>query len=131
MNKHLLLPLAAAVLLAVVFCTAGCVTEDQITGKWLYLTDDSASLLRFEADETGVFAGLVKSETGDLVYEDAPKTSFAWKKTGASEYQLTFPDEAVETVAADMVRGTLVFKGETYEKQASELSGFPILIGIP
>ena len=123
MRKSLIITITAALLLCAVLCTAGCVTEDQIPGDWLYITDDAASVLHFEADETGVLAELVLSETDELVYEVSAETSFTWKNTGTSGYQLTFSDETVETVAVDMAKGTLVFRGETYEKQPSELSG--------
>ena len=81
MRKTLIITITAALLLCAVLCTAGCVTEDQIAGDWLYITDDAASVLHFEANETGVLAGLLKSETDDLVYEVAAETSFSWKKT--------------------------------------------------
>ena len=124
MNKTTIAAIAAALLLAAVLCTAGCVTSDQIAGDWLYITDDAASVLHFEADETGVLAELVLSETGELVYEVSAETSFTWKNTGTSGYQLTFPDETVETVVVDMAKGTLVFREHTYEKQPSELPGW-------
>ena len=124
MRKSLIITIAAALLLCAVLCTAGCVTEDQIPGDWLYITDDAASVLHFEANETGVLAELVLSETDELVYEVSAETSFTWKNTGTSGYQLTFPDETVETVAVDMAKGTLVFREHTYEKQLSGLSGW-------
>ena len=123
MKKTILISITAALLLCAVLCTAGCVTEDQIPGDWLYITDDAASVLHFEANETGVLAELVLSETDELVYEVSAETSFTWKNTGTSGYQLTFPDETVETVAVDMAKGTLVFREHTYEKQPSGLSG--------
>ena len=122
-NKTLIATLTAAHLLAAVLCTAGCVSEDRITGDWLSINDDAASVLHFEANETGVLADLVKSETDELVYEVSGETSFDWKSTGAAEYLLTFPDKTTETVTVDMRKGTLVFRGQTYEKQASAVSG--------
>ena len=80
-------------------------------------------MLHFEANETGVLADLVKSENDELVYDVSGETSFDWKSTGAAEYLLTFPDKTTETVTADMRKGTLVFWGQTYEKQASAVSG--------
>ena len=123
MKKSILISISAALLLCAVLCTAGCVSEDQIAGDWLYITDDAASVLHFEANETGVLAELAASETDELVYEVAAETSFDWKKTGASEYQLTFPDKTTETVTVDMQKGTLVFRGQTYEEQLSRYSG--------
>ena len=131
MRKSLILTITAALLLCAVLCTAGCVTSDQIAGDWLYITDDAASVLHFEANETGVFAELAASETDELVYEVAAETSFDWKKTGTSEYQLTFPDKTTETVTVDMRKGTLVFRGQTYEKQASAVSGLAYSLGYP
>ena len=123
MRKTLILTIAAALLLAAVLCTAGCVSEDRITGDWLYINDDAASVLHFEANETGVLADLVKSENDELVYDVSGETSFDWKNTGTAEYLLTFPDKTTETVTTDMRKGTLVFRGQTYEKQASAVSG--------
>ena len=123
MKKSIFISITAALLLAAVLCTAGCVSEDQIAGDWLYITDDAASVLHFEANETGVLAELAASETDELVYEVAAETSFDWKKTGTSEYQLTFPDKTTETVTVDMQKGTLVFRGQTYEEQLSRYSG--------
>ena len=123
MKKTPILAITAALLLAAVLCTAGCVSEDRITGDWLSINDDTASVLHFEANETGVLADLVKSETDELVYEVSGETSFDWKSTGTAEYLLTFPDKTTETVTTDMRKGTLVFRGQTYEKQASAVSG--------
>ena len=123
MRKSFIITITAALLLAAVLCTAGCVSEDRITGDWLYINDDTASVLHFEANETGVLADLVKSENDELVYDVSGETSFDWKSTGAAEYLLTFPDKTTETVTTDMRKGTLVFRGQTYEKQASAVSG--------
>ena len=123
MKKSIFISITAALLLCAVLCTAGCVSEDQITGDWLHITDDAASVLHFEANETGVLAELAASETDELVYKATAETSFDWKKTGASEYQLTFPDKTAETVTVDMQKETLVFRGQTYEEQLSGYSG--------
>ena len=52
MNKTTIAAITAALLLCAVLCTAGCVSEDQNPGDWLYITDDAASVLHFEANET-------------------------------------------------------------------------------
>ena len=92
-----------------------CGTVDGSTLIWTQYTPPST---------TGVLAELVLSETDELVYEVSAETSFTWKNTRTSGYQLTFPDETVETVAVDMAKGTPVFREHTYEKQPSELSGW-------
>ena len=54
MNKPLLISAAAAVILAVVLCTAGCVSSaDEIVGNWLEENDTAVTYASF-AEDAGV-----------------------------------------------------------------------------
>ena len=114
MNTHLLISLTAAVLLAVVLCTAGCVSSaDEIVGSWLEETDDAVTYAVFAEDGTGFFAA---DEDSVLTLE--------WKANGDKTYTFIFADGTTKTGTLNALRGLMTMSdGSVLEKQASEMSG--------
>ena len=114
MTKHLLIPLAAAVTIAVVLCTAGCVEapSDPIVGDWVSETDGSVTYAVFENGGTGFFAA---DEDSVLTLE--------WKANGDTTYTLAFADGAAETAVLDAEHGLMTIGGVEYQKYPSGYSG--------
>ena len=114
MTKHLLIPLAAAVTIAVVLCTAGCVEapSDAIVGYWVSETDDSVSYAVFENGGTGYFAA---DKDSVLTLE--------WKANGDTTYTFIFADGTTKTGTLNAEHGLMTFGGVEYQKYPSELSG--------
>ena len=127
MNKHLLIPIAAAVILAVVLCTAGCVEapSDPIVGDWVSETDSSVTYAVFENDGTGCFAEAAAEETE--TGEDAWVLTGTCSWTAADSkntYTLLFADGAAVTAVLNAEHGLMTIGGVEYQKYPSELSGY-------
>ena len=115
MNKPLLLSISAAVLLAVVLCTAGCVEapSDAIVGNWVSETDDSVTYAVFENGGAGFFAA---DKDSVLTLE--------WKANGDTTYTFIFADGTTETAVLDAEHGLMTMNdGSVLEKQPNRLSG--------
>ena len=114
MNKPLLISAAAAVILAVVLCTAGCISSaDEIVGNWLEETDGAVTYAVFAEDGTGYFAA---DEDSILTLE--------WKANGDTTYTFIFADGTTKTGTLNALRGLMTMSdGSVLEKQASEMSG--------
>ena len=120
MKKSILISITAALLLAAVLCTAGCVSEDQIVGTYVTKDSTSATYAVFEADGTGYFTGAAEE---DDVFA-AGGITFSWtaaeqKKT----YTLILADGTTETAVLDAERGLLTIGEVVYEEQPSGFSG--------
>ena len=115
MNKPLLISAAAAVILAVVLCTAGCISPaDEIVGNWLEKTDGAVTSAVFAEDGTGFFAA---DEDSVLTLE--------WKANGDTTYTFIFADGTTKTGTLNALRGLMTMSdGSVLEKQPSGLSGF-------
>ena len=113
MNKHLLIPIAAAVIIAVVLCTAGCVSSaDEIVGNWLEENDTAVTYASFAEDGTGFFAA-----------DKDSVLTLTWTKDG-SGYTFLFADGTAKTATLDALRGAMTMNdGSVFEKQPSEISG--------
>ena len=113
MNK-ITLAAIAALLLAAVLCTAGCVEapSDAIVGDWVSETEDSVSYAVFENGGAGYFAA---DEDSVLTLE--------WKANGDTTYTLIFADGTTETAVLDAEHGLMTIGGVEYQKYPSELSG--------
>ena len=114
MNKPLLISTAAAVTIAVVLCTAGCVSSaDEIVGNWLEKTDDAVTYAVFAEDGTGFFAA-----------DEDTVLTLEWKANGDTTYTFIFADGTTKTGTLNALRGLMTMSdGSVLEKQASELSG--------
>ena len=113
MSKHFIIMLTAAVLLAVVLCTAGCVSSaDEIVGNWLEETDDAVTYAVFAEDGTGYFAA---DKDSVLMLE--------WKANGDTTYTFIFADGTTETAVLDAEHGLMTIGEVVYEKYPSGYSG--------
>ena len=126
MKKSTLITLAAALLLAAVLCTAGCVEapSDPIVGDWVSETDDSVSYAVFENGGAGYFAeaAAAETETG----EDAWVLTAVFDWTAADSkntYTLIFADGKTETAVLDAEHGLMTIGGVEYQKYPSGYSG--------
>ena len=109
----------AALLLAAVLCTAGCVEapSDPIVGDWVSETDGSVTYAVFENGGTGYFAA---DEDSVLTLE--------WKANGDTTYTLLFADGAAETAVLDAEHGLMTIGEVVYQKYPSGYSGSAALI---
>ena len=114
MTKHLtLISIAAAVTIAVVLCTAGCISSaDEIVGSWLAETDDAVTYAVFAEDGTGFFAA---DEDSVLTLE--------LKANGDTTYTIIFADGKTETASLDAEHGLMNIGGVEYQKYPSGYSG--------
>ena len=113
-NTHLIISLTAAVIIAVVLCTAGCIDapSDAIAGDWVSETDGSVSYAVFEEGGIGHFAG------------DAGGAVFTWAAAEPKgTYTLAFADGAAETAVLDAVHGLMTIGEVVYQKYPSGYSG--------
>ena len=98
MRKSLIITIAAALLLAAVICTAGCIngTADPIAGAW-YTKDGGSTggiCLIFDEDNTGVYiydAGAYENEEG-VPGTGRAASSFNWKAEEDNAYFIAFDD---------------------------------------
>ena len=117
MNKSTIAALAAALLLAAVLCTAGCVEapSDPIVGTYISETDSSVTYAVFEADGTAVFSAQNPDGTAETI--DA-----VWKADGNGLYTITMNGEAVSGTL-NAARGILDINGVLYQETLSPFSG--------
>ena len=117
MNKSTIAALAAALLLAAVLCTAGCVDapSDPIVGTYVTETDSSVSYAVFEADGTAVFSAQNPDGTAETI--DA-----VWTADGKGLYTITMNGEAV-SCTLNAARGILDINGVLYQETLSPFSG--------
>ena len=115
----ILISITAALLLAAVLCTAGCIEApaDEIVGSWVSETDGSVTYAVFENGGTGYFAA---DEDSILTLE--------WKANGDTTYTLLFADGTAETAVLDAEHGLMTIGGVEYQKYPSGLSGSAVLI---
>ena len=104
----------AALLLAVVLCTAGCIEapSDEIVGNWVAETDESVTYAVFENGGTGFFAA---DEDSVLTLE--------WKANGDKTYTFIFADGTTKTASLDAEHGLMNIGGVEYQKYPSGYSG--------
>ena len=122
--KKTTLAAIAALLLAAVICTAGCVEapSDEIVGNWVAETDDSVTYAVFENGGAGYFAEAAAEETGDDAW--VLKGTCSWTAADSKNtYTLLFADGATETAVLDAEHGLMTIGGVEYQKYPSELSG--------
>ena len=119
MNTHLIVSLTAAVILAVVLCTAGCIEapSDPIVGNWVSETDGSVTYAVFENGGAGFFAA---DKDSVLTLE--------WKANGDTTYTFIFADGAAETAVLDAEHGLMTIGGVEYQKYPSGYSGLAGLV---
>ena len=123
MSKHHILILTAAVLIAAVLCTAGCIEApaDEIVGSWLAETDDTITYAVFAEDGAGFFAA---DKDSILTLE--------WKANGDTTYTFLFADGTTKTGVLNKERGLMtVNDGCVLEKYPSKLSGAGVEFEIP
>ena len=121
MNKTTLAAIAA-LLLAAVLCTAGCVEapSDPIVGDWVSETDGSVTYAVFENGGAGYFAEAGETDEDAWVL----KGTCSWTAAGAKgTYTLAFADGAAETAVLDAEHGLMTIGGVEYQKYPSEYSG--------
>ena len=112
----------AALLLAAVLCTAGCVEapSDPIVGDWVAETDSSVTYAVFENGGAGYFAEAGETDEDAWVL----KGTCSWTADGAKgTYTLAFADGAAETAVLDAEHGLMTIGGAEYQKYPSGLSG--------
>ena len=117
MKKSIFISITAALLLAAVLCTAGCVDapSDPIVGTYVTETDDSVTYAVFEADGTAVFAAQNPDGTAETI--DA-----VWTADGKGLYTITMNGEAVSGTL-NAARGILDINGLLYQETLSPFSG--------
>ena len=130
MKKTIFLSITAALLLAAVLCTAGCVEapSDPIVGTYVTETDSSVSYAVFENDGTGCFAeaAAAETETGEDAWVLTGTCSWA-AADSKNTYTLTFADGRAVTAVLDAEHGLMTIGGVEYQKYPSGLSGRGIL----
>ena len=110
---------SAALLLAAVLCTAGCIEapSDAIVGNWVSETDGSVTYAVFENGGAGYFAA---DEDSVLTLE--------WKANGDKTYTFLFADGTTKTASVNAEHGLMTMSdGSVLEKQPSGLSGLTFL----
>ena len=135
MRKSLIITIAAALLVAAVICTAGCVdtkVADPIVGDWFAEDETTVSLITFAEDNRGyVITGLEKSSSSetDSGYSEssssgAAASTFKWTAAEPRKtYTLTFGDGTTKTASLEAQRGVMTIDGVKFEKIPSEISG--------
>ena len=129
MRKSLIITIAAALLLAAVLCTAGCVENkvtDPAVGDWSAYDEDTFTVFSVYEDGSGVYliAKAAVSETGEAGYVANEESTFVWAKNADGTYVVSFADGDKFTVVVDANRGVLTMDdGSVFEKQPSVLSG--------
>ena len=135
MRKSLIVTIAAALLVAAVICTAGCVdtkVADPIVGDWFAEDETTVSLITFAEDNRGyVITGLEKSSSSetDSGYSEssssgAAASTFKWTAAEPRKtYTLAFADDTEKTASLDAVYGVVTIDDVVYKKMPSEMSG--------
>ena len=119
--KGITIAAIAALLLAAVLCTAGCVEapSDAIVGDWVSETDGSVTYAVFENGGAGYFAEAGETDEDAWVL----KGTCSWTADGKNTYTLAFADGATETAVLDAEHGLMTIGGVEYQKYPSGLSG--------
>ena len=120
MKKTIIISITAALLLAAVLCTAGCVEapSDAIVGSWVSETDGSVTYAVFENGGAGYFA-----EAADTDAEPSVLT-LDWKANGDKTYAFIFADGTTKTASVNAEHGLMTMSdGSVLEKQPNRLSG--------
>lgn len=126
MKKSILISITAALLLAAVLCTAGCVTEDRVVGTYVTETDSSVTYAVFENNGTGYFATAAKTDGA----AGLAAVTFDWTVTEPNKtYTLTFADNTTETAVLDAGRGLMAIGGVEYQECMSMYSGTSKSVG--
>ncbi len=126
MKKSILISITAALLLAAVLCTAGCVTEDRVVGTYVTETDSSVTYAVFENNGTGYFATAAKTDGA----AGLAAVTFDWTVTEPNKtYTLTFADNTTETAVLDAERGLMAIGGVEYQECMSMYSGTSKSVG--
>ena len=114
MKKSILITITAALLLAVVICTAGCIEapSDEIVGDWVSETDSSVTYAVFENGGAGFFAA---DKDSVLTLE--------WKANGDTTYTFIFADGTTKTASVNAEHGLMTIGGVEYQKYPSGHSG--------
>ena len=126
--KGITIAAIAALLLAAVLCTAGCVEapSDPIVGDWVSETDGSVTYAVFENGGTGYFAEAGETDEDAWVL----KGTCSWAAADSKNtYTLLFADGAAETAVLDAEHGLMTIGGVEYQKYPSELSGLAVAAG--
>ena len=129
MKKSIFVIIAAALLLAAVLCTAGCVENkvtDPAVGDWFADDEDTFSVFSVYEDGSGVYliAKAAVSETGEAGYVANEESTFVWAKNADGTYVVSFADGDKFTVVVDANRGVMTMDdGSVFEKEPSVLSG--------
>ena len=114
MRKTLFISITAALLLAAVLCTAGCIEapSDPIVGNWVSETDGSVTYAVFENGGTGYFAA-----DADSVL------TLEWKANGDKTYTFIFADGTTKTASVNAEHGLMTIGDAVYQKYPSGYSG--------
>ena len=104
----------AALLLAAVLCTAGCVEapSDPIVGDWVSETETTVTYAVFENGGAGYFAA---DEDSVLTLE--------WKANGDTTYTFIFADGTTKTGTLNAEHGLMTIGEVVYQKYPSGYSG--------
>ena len=124
----ILISITAALLLAAVLCTAGCIEapSDAIVGSWVSETDGSVTYAVFENGGAGYFAEA--AETGEDAW--VLKGTCSWAAADSKNtYTLTFADGRAETAVLDAEHGLMTIGEVGYQKYPSGYSGTIIVRG--
>ena len=122
MKKSIFITLTAALLLAAVLCTAGCVEapSDAIVGTYVTETDSSVSYAFFENGGTGYFTAAAETDDAAGVLQG----TFDWTAVESKKtYTLLFADGTTKTANLNAEHGLLTIEEVEYEKYPNGFSG--------
>ena len=133
MKKSFIAVLAAAILLAVVICTAGCVSNaDPIVGSWMAQDSTTAVAAVFETDGSGSYfyvSGDSEISETDTSYSESSSSDYAemplrWKADGNNVYSVVFASGDTGSCTLNPQNGTFVTNNDVvYEKVPSGVLG--------
>ena len=111
----------AALLLAAVLCTAGCVEapSDPIVGT--YVTEDDISILYVVFDNNGTGCFVVSSDKPDA--SATGTVAFTWTKNADKSYTAACADGTTMTAVLNAEHGLLTIGDAVFQKYPSGLSG--------
>lgn len=106
MKKTLIAVFAATLLLAVVICTAGCVTApaDPFIGTWYSeISDTETGILIVSENNTGTSAIVknIASGSGEPEYQAVANDTIKWMKNTDGTYSVTYSDGTIYTITLD------------------------------
>lgn len=121
MRKSFILAIAAALLLAAVLCTAGCVDapSDPIAGT--YVTEDDISILYVVFDNNGTGCFVVSSDKPDA--SATGTVAFTWTKNADKSYTAACADGTTMTAVLNAEHGLLTIGDAVFQKYPSGYSG--------